>query len=104
MGVRAKGPRLVSLPCPKTYGDQQIEPRACGLLGCHAARDDAQPTLGFLTLRADGQSQPVTSTFNAIDGAITSNMAIVPTTNGSIDAYAKSLTQLILDIVGYFAP
>ena len=31
-------------------------------------------------------------------------MAIVPTINGSIDAYAKGLTQLILDISGYFAP
>jgi hypothetical protein len=31
-------------------------------------------------------------------------MAIVPTTNGSIDAYAYALTQLILDISGYFAP
>jgi hypothetical protein len=31
-------------------------------------------------------------------------MAIVPTNNGSIDAYAYALTQLILDISGYFAP
>jgi hypothetical protein len=31
-------------------------------------------------------------------------MAIVPTTNGSIDAYADGLTQLILDISSYFAP
>ena len=44
------------------------------------------------------------STLNATDGAITSNMAIVPTTNGSIDAYASALTQLILDISSYFAP
>jgi hypothetical protein len=51
----------------------------------------------------DGQQQPVVSTLNAYDGFITSNMAIVPTTNGSIDAYAAGLTQLILDISGYFA-
>ena len=30
-------------------------------------------------------------------------MAIVPTTNGSIDAYALALTQLVLDVSGYFA-
>jgi len=42
--------------------------------------------------------------FVGYDGFITSNMAIVPTTNGSIDAYAAALTQLILDISGYFAP
>ena len=41
---------------------------------------------------------------NAIDGAITSNMAIVPTSNGKIDAYAAGYTQLILDISSYFAP
>ncbi len=61
-------------------------------------------SLGYLTLWADGQSQPTASTLNAIDGAITSNMAIVPTTNGSVDAYAAGLTQLVLDISGYFAP
>jgi hypothetical protein len=58
----------------------------------------------YLTLWPDGQPQPAVSTLNAYDGFITSNMAIVPTTNGSIDAYAAGLTQLILDISGYFAP
>jgi hypothetical protein len=60
--------------------------------------------LGYLTLWADGAPQPVVSTLNALDGAITNNMAIVPTTNGSIDAYASGTTQLILDISNYFAP
>jgi len=60
--------------------------------------------LNYLTLWPDGQMQPLASTLNATDGAITSNMAIVPTTNGSIDAYASGLTQLILDISGSFAP
>ena len=58
----------------------------------------------FLTLWPDGGQFPNVSTLNAYDGAVTSNMAIVPTTNGSIDAYAAGLTQLILDISGYFAP
>jgi DNA-binding beta-propeller fold protein YncE len=58
----------------------------------------------FLSLWPDGEMQLVVSTLNAKDGFITSNMAIVPTTNGSIDAYAAALTQLILDISGYFAP
>jgi len=62
------------------------------------------PTLAYLTLWPDGQNQPVVSTLNAPDGWITSNMAIVPTSNGSIDAYAAGLTQLILDISSYFAP
>ena len=58
----------------------------------------------YLSLWPDGEQQPTVSTLNAEDGFITSNMAIVPTNNGSIDAFAAALTQLILDISGYFAP
>jgi uncharacterized repeat protein (TIGR03803 family) len=61
-------------------------------------------SMPYLTLWPDGEQQPVVSTLNAYDGFVTSNMAIVPTNNGSIDAYAYALTQLILDISGYFAP
>ncbi len=70
--------------------------------------------LGYLTLWPDGGPQPQVSTLNAFDGAITSNMAIVPAgqQNGKIDAYDSPLdqddpndvTNLILDISGYFAP
>jgi hypothetical protein len=60
--------------------------------------------LGFLALWPDGQSQPLVSTLNAGLSTVTSNMAIVPSTNGSIDAFATSSTYLILDISGYFAP
>jgi YVTN family beta-propeller protein len=60
--------------------------------------------LGYLTLWPDGEAQPVVSTLSAIDGWIASNMAIVPSTNGKIDAYASGITQLILDISGYFGP
>ncbi len=60
--------------------------------------------LGYLTLWPENEAQPLVSTLNADDGAITSNMAIVPTANGSIDAFSTSSTQLILDISGYFAP
>ena len=63
-----------------------------------------QGYLGYLTLWPDTEPQPSVSTLNAHDGAVTSNMAIVPTVNGSIDAYAPNWTQLILDISGYFAP
>ena len=60
--------------------------------------------MGYLTLWPDGEDQPVVSTLNAYDGLVTSNMAIVPNMNGSIDAYADGMTHLILDISGYFAP
>jgi DNA-binding beta-propeller fold protein YncE len=62
--------------------------------------------LGYLTLWPDGQDQPTVSTLNAHDGAVTSNMAIVPAgTDGKIDAYAgNGTTNLILDISAFFAP
>jgi hypothetical protein len=61
-------------------------------------------SLGYLSLWPQGVAQPHVSTLNAMDAAITSNMAIVPTTNGSISAFSPSPTDLILDISGYFAP
>jgi hypothetical protein len=60
--------------------------------------------LSYLTLWPDGQTIPVVSTLNADPNTVTSNMTILPTTNGSVDAYAAGSTYLILDISGYFAP
>jgi hypothetical protein len=61
-------------------------------------------SLGYLTLWPDGTDQPLVSTLNAADGSLSNNMAIVPTNNGKVDAFANGLTQLILDISSYFAP
>jgi hypothetical protein len=63
-----------------------------------------QGGLGYLTLWPDGQSRPLVSTLNALDGSITNNMAIVPATNGKVDVYVSGITQLILDLSSYFAP
>lgn len=60
--------------------------------------------LAYLTLWPNGGTQPSTSTLQSPDGTVTSNMAVVATTNGSINAYATDPTQLSLDISGYFAP
>lgn len=60
--------------------------------------------LNYLTLWPDGKDQPVASTLNAADGWTASNMAIVSSSDGMVDAYAAGLTQLILDISSYFAP
>jgi len=67
------------------------------------------PPAGFLTLWPEGETQPTVSTLNAYDGAVTSNMAIVPAGSGnnSINAFADNssggTTDLILDISSYFA-
>ena len=60
--------------------------------------------LSYLTLWSGGATQPDVSTLNADDGAITSNMAIVAVSNGTIDAFSTDSTQLILDLLSYFAP
>jgi hypothetical protein len=60
--------------------------------------------LNYLTLWPAGETQPQVSTLNAYDGVVTSNMAIVPTINGSINAFAANPTQLVLDLFGYYAP
>src|SRR5579863_4044356 len=54
--------------------------------------------LGYLALWPQGDAQPLVATLNAADGAITGNMAIVPTNNGSISAWATNPTYLVLDI------
>jgi hypothetical protein len=82
----------------------------CGLLGsarAYSLNATVVPPsiLAFLTLWPNGQGQPQVSTLNAFDGAITSNAAIVPAGNdGSINAFVTNLTDLILDVNGYFAP
>ena len=60
--------------------------------------------LGYLALWPDGQPQPLFSNLNTQQGSVASNMAIVATDNGWIDAYATQSTHLILDILSYFAP
>jgi hypothetical protein len=81
---------------------------ACGLLATAQAyvfNATVVPAggLGYLTLWPDGANQPLVSTLNALDGSITNNMAIVPSTNGKVDAFASGITQLVLDISSYFA-
>jgi hypothetical protein len=58
--------------------------------------------LGYMTLWPQGQTMPVVSTLNALDGAVTSNLAIVPTINGSISVYPSNPTHVVMDISGYF--
>jgi len=60
--------------------------------------------LGYITMWPQGQTQPQTAVLNAYDGAVTNNMAIVPTTTGSVSVFPSAPTQLVLDIFGYFAP
>src|ERR1039458_8894349 len=52
-----------------------------------------------------GQTRPVVSTLNSLDGRIKANAAIVPAgSNGQVSVYATDTTNVILDVNGYFAP
>ena len=59
--------------------------------------------LGYLTIFPAGQTQPLVSTLNSIDGRIKANAAIVPAgSSGAISVFATNATELVLDINGYF--
>ena len=53
----------------------------------------------YLTLWGNGQLNRLL-TLNATDGMVTSNMAIVPSVTGSINAFVSDPSYLILDIAG----
>jgi len=61
--------------------------------------------LAYLTLWPAGSLQPLVSTLNAFEGQVLANAAIVPAgTGGAVSVFATGVTDLILDINGYFAP
>ena len=52
-----------------------------------------------------GQAQPGSFTLNAPTGAVTANATIVPAGGGGqIAVLATNPTELIIDVIGYFAP
>ena len=62
-------------------------------------------SLFYLTVWPTGESQPLVSLLNSIDGRIKADAAIVPAgTGGAVSFYAAGETDLVLDINGYFAP
>ena len=64
-----------------------------------------QGPLSFLSIWPTGQTYPGVSTLNSTNGAIIANAAVVPAgTNGAVTVISGNPTDLILDIVGYFAP
>ena len=61
--------------------------------------------LGLLTLFPCGQTLPVTSNLNSVDGRAKAVAAIVPAgTNGGVCVYPSGDTDFVLDISGYFVP
>ena len=64
-----------------------------------------QGFLSFLSAWGKGQPQPATSNINAYDGQKKSNMVIAQIgTNTSVSFFASNATNVVADVVGYFAP
>ncbi|MBL8231025.1 MAG: SBBP repeat-containing protein [Bryobacterales bacterium] len=62
-----------------------------------------QGPLSYLTIWPTGQPRPLVSTLNSFDGRIVANSAIVPAgANGSIDVFVTNLTDVVIDLAGYF--
>jgi hypothetical protein len=62
-------------------------------------------TLGFLTIWPAGQTRPLASLLNSWDGRVKANAAIVPAgVNGALSVFSTDLTDIALDINGYFVP
>jgi hypothetical protein len=93
-----------TLSPPVDVANSACQPPAAALAYVFNATVVPTGELGYLTLWPDGGPKPLVSTLNALDGSITNNMAIVPSTNGKVDVYASGITQLVLDISSYFAP
>jgi hypothetical protein len=61
--------------------------------------------LGYISMWPTGQTQPLVSTLNSLDGRVKANAAIVPAgTGGAVSVFASDATNVILDINGYFVP
>jgi len=63
-----------------------------------------QASLSYITNWAYGSAQPIQSTLNAYDSAVTSNLAVAPTNDGQVSTFTTASTGLILDLFAYFAP
>ena len=84
---------------------------ACGIPASAAAYSlnvtaVPQKTLGILTIWPAGNPEPNVSTLNVYNpGTVVANAAIVPGgTSGAINVNVTDLTDLVIDINGYFAP
>jgi hypothetical protein len=93
-----------------TPRDFNIPASACGIPANAAAYSlnlTVVPVgpLGYLSVWPAGQTQPLVSTLNSLDGRIKANAAIVPAgINGAVTLYASDSTHAIIDINGYFVP
>ena len=60
--------------------------------------------LGYLTIWPAGATQPDVSTLNSPNGVVVANAATITAgTSGSVSVYVTNVTDLIIDVNGYYA-
>jgi hypothetical protein len=102
-GPALAGGQTRSFPIPQS---------ACGIpatAGAYSVNVTVVPTvsLGYISVWPTGQPQPTVSLLNSVDGRVKANAAIIPAgTAGAISVFAnaRTSTNVIIDINGYFAP
>jgi hypothetical protein len=106
---RAFDSRITNTPTP-TLGSLSIDfaTASCGIPSTVAAvvsTVTAVPIskLDYVSLGPVGSDVTQSSTLNAYDGQVTSNLAIIPTSGSAISAYTTNRSHLIFDVSGYFA-
>jgi hypothetical protein len=93
-----------------TYRNFPIRSTLCGIPAtarAYALNLTAVPQgpLGFLAIWPAGQPYPGVSTLNSPNGDVIANAALIAAgADGDVTVLAANPTDLILDIVGYFAP
>ena len=97
-------PRTISLEAAFRFGDTPCGSTVTANIFVINATVVPVGPLGYLALWNGYPPQPSVSTLNALDGAITSNMAIVGAYFNEIDTFSDGTTNLIIDISGSFAP
>ncbi|ROP41971.1 PKD domain-containing protein [Saccharothrix texasensis] len=58
---------------------------------------------GHLTVHPSGTANPQTSSLNYSARPTTTNSVIVPSADGHINLYANATTDVVIDVIGYFA-
>jgi hypothetical protein len=92
--------RTVNIPAAS--GCSGIPPSAKGYAINVTALPSGNP-LPFITAFPTGQPRPNASILNAFQGQTVSNSAIIPAgSNGAIDIYAFTRTDVVVEVSGYF--
>ena len=91
-----------SINIPAAAGCSGIPANARGYAINVTALPNGNP-LPFITAYPTGQPRPGASILNAFEGQIVSNSATIPAgTNGAIDIYAYTQTNVVVEVSGYF--